>query len=419
MVFYCQRHCYETKYTTKVVSCKPAKLDVVVDGKKKKVECFEVVFEDTIFFPEGGGQPDDRGLAGGVAVLRVERRKGEAVHYLAEPLEEGASVTQEVDWTRRHDHMQQHSAQHLVTAVADDMYGYATTSWYLAEAVSHIELNTDRMTEEEVAKVEEVANQKIREATPVSIREFEASDPDLKKIRTRGLPEDVVGPVRVVSIEGVDANMCCGTHVRNLADLQAVKLLRTEKGKAGRTLLFFVAGNRLLRYFGECVSRERQLNTLLHSSAADHIRLVEKNQKDLKTAQKSIKEALKDIAVFEAKTFLAQDPRPPVFFHHRRDGDTDYLNAIVNEMNDESILKVLTAGEDKGRGNLLVHGPPALVAQLGPRICELLEGRGGGKTRFSGKVARLGRRKEAEKYVMSVLNGPTAETEAAGDGRCE
>lgn len=69
----------------------------------------------------------------------------------------------------------------------------------------------------------------------------------LEQVRTRGLPEDVVGPVRVVSIKGVDANMCCGTHVRNLADLQAVKLLRTEKGKAGRTLLFFVAGNRLLR----------------------------------------------------------------------------------------------------------------------------------------------------------------------------
>lgn len=60
-------------------------------------------------------QPDDRGLVDGVEVLRVERRKGEALHYLAKPLEEGASVTQEVDWTRRHDHMQQHSAQHLVT----------------------------------------------------------------------------------------------------------------------------------------------------------------------------------------------------------------------------------------------------------------------------------------------------------------
>lgn len=410
MVFYCQRHCYETKYTTKVVSCKPAKIDVVVDGKKKKEACHEVIFEDTILFPEGGGQPDDRGTAGGVAVLRVVRQGGEAVHYLAEALQEDTTITQEVDWTRRHDHMQQHSAQHLVTAVADNLYGYATTSWYLGDAVSHIELDTDRVTEEEIMKIEEVTNQKIREATPVSIVEYEASDPKLQEIRTRGLPEDVVGAVRVVTIEGVDANMCCGTHVRNLADLQAVKLLHTEKGKAGRILLFFVAGSRLLRHLGECVRRERQLNTILHSCPADHIRLVEKNQKDLKSAQKSLREAFKDLAVSEAKTFMALDPRPPVFFHHRRDGDNDYLNSIINDINDESVLKVLTAGEDKGPGTLVVHGPPALVAQLGPRVCEILEGRGGGKTRFSGKVTRLGKRKEAEKYVMGVLYGSITET---------
>lgn len=70
----------------------------------------------------------------------------------------------------------------LLVAVADDMFGYATTSWYLAETVSHIELNTEKMTEEEMAKVEKITNQKIREATPVSIVEFESSDPELKKV---------------------------------------------------------------------------------------------------------------------------------------------------------------------------------------------------------------------------------------------
>lgn len=60
-------------------------------------------------------QPDDRGTVGGAAVLRVVRRGGEAVHYLTEALEEGATITQEVDWVRRHDHMQQHSGQHLIT----------------------------------------------------------------------------------------------------------------------------------------------------------------------------------------------------------------------------------------------------------------------------------------------------------------
>lgn len=69
----------------------------------------------------------------------------------------------------------------------------------------------------------------------------------IKQIRTRGLPDDVVGPVRVVTIKDVDSNMCCGTHVHNLADIQAIKLLHIEKGKAKKTLLFFVAGARVLR----------------------------------------------------------------------------------------------------------------------------------------------------------------------------
>lgn len=70
----------------------------------------------------------------------------------------------------------------LTVAVADDMYGYATTSWYLAESVSHIELNTEKMSEEEMTRVEEIANQKIREATPVHIKEFELSDPELEQV---------------------------------------------------------------------------------------------------------------------------------------------------------------------------------------------------------------------------------------------
>ncbi|XP_045615365.1 alanyl-tRNA editing protein Aarsd1-B [Procambarus clarkii] len=410
MVFYCQRYCYEKKYSTKVVTCKPAKQEIIVNGKKKKVDCYEMTFEDTVMFPEGGGQPDDRGLIEGIPVLRVLRRGGEAIHYLEKPLEVGASVTQEIDWTRRHDHMQQHSAQHLITAVADAMYGYATSSWYLAESVSYIELDTERISTEEMSAIEEAVNWRIRDATPVHITEYDATDPKLKEIRTRGLPDDVVGPVRVVTIENVDTNMCCGTHVHNLADLQTIKLLHTEKGKANKTLLYFVAGTRVLKYLGSCVTRERQLNTLLHSCPSDHLRLVEKIQKDLKGALKSLRDALKDLAVSEGQKFLAQHPRPQVYFHHRRDGDMDYLSAIINEIDDECVLKMLTAGEDKGPGLLVVHGPPTLVTKVGPRLCEILEGRGGGKSRFTGKVTRLDKRGEAERYIHSILQNEETET---------
>ncbi|KAK7076244.1 Alanyl-tRNA editing protein Aarsd1 [Halocaridina rubra] len=404
MVFYCQRSSYDSEYSTTVASCNPAKLEIIQNGKKKKIDCFEVTFKDTVFFPEGGGQPDDCGTVNGIPVLRVLRRKDEAVHYLESSLDIGVDVVQKIDWTRRHDHMQQHTAQHLLSALAEDMYGYTTSSWYLGDSVSYIEFNTPAIAPEEILHIENTANEKLRLAIPVSVSEYNVDDPKLKESHTRGLPDDVVGPVRVVTIEGVDTNMCCGTHVRNLSDIQAIKLLHTEKGKANKILLYFVAGNRVLKYLGECFAREKQLNSILHCCPADHVQIIEKTQKDLKASLRSLRESFKDLAAAEAQKILAEDPKPKVYIHHRKDGDMDYLNAIINQINDESILKVLTAGEDKGPGILVVHGPQDLVATVGPKLCEILEGRGGGKTRFSAKVTALQKRKEAENYIHSILN---------------
>lgn len=79
---------------------------------------------------------------------------------------------------------------------------------------------------------------------------------------TRGLPKDHVGDIRLINIHGVDANLCCGTHVTNLAQLQCVKLLNLEKtGK--RQFLHFLVGDRVIKRLHECFERECQLNTVL------------------------------------------------------------------------------------------------------------------------------------------------------------
>lgn len=85
-------------------------------------------------------QPDDRGLLNGIPVLQVRRRGKDAVHFIAESVEVGSSVTGVIDWDRRWDHMQQHSGQHLITAIAEILFGFKTTSWWLGENLSHIEL---------------------------------------------------------------------------------------------------------------------------------------------------------------------------------------------------------------------------------------------------------------------------------------
>ena len=75
-----------------------------------------------------------------IPVLQVKRKGKDAIHFVTESLEVGATVTQVIDWERRWDHMQQHSGQHLITAMADASFGFKTTSWWLGEFVSHIEL---------------------------------------------------------------------------------------------------------------------------------------------------------------------------------------------------------------------------------------------------------------------------------------
>jgi misacylated tRNA(Ala) deacylase len=311
MSFACQKNCYAKDFTTRVLSCKPAKLD----GK----DCYEVTLEDTVLFPEGGGQPDDRGTIDGVEVLRIVRKGSIAVHYTAQPVEEGKEVAQVVDWERRFDHMQQHSGQHLITAIADSMYGYKTTSWNLAigkESKCFIELNTKSVSAEQMKAIEDSCNRKIQEQTVVNVRWLEAGDPELQEVRSRGLPDDHEGSVRVVEMVGIDTNMCCGTHVRNLTDIQAVKLLHVEN-KKGSTLLFYVAGERVFRMLGKCYSSEKTLTKLLSVGPEEHISAVKKLQEDSRSSAKKSRNLLRDLANLMSALHLQSEPPKPLAIFHR------------------------------------------------------------------------------------------------------
>lgn len=161
--------------------------------------------------------------------------------------------------------MQQHSGQHLITAIFDREFKIPTKSWWLGTETSYVDLDTKDVTEEQVRHVETICNELISEATPVKVDIYSADDPILQteELRApRDLPEDVVGPIRVVTIHGVESNRCCGTHVRNLAQLQVVKLLNIEKTK-GKLLVHFLVGNRVIKKLDESFTREMELMTVL------------------------------------------------------------------------------------------------------------------------------------------------------------
>ncbi|OXB55295.1 hypothetical protein ASZ78_014089 [Callipepla squamata] len=382
-------------FATRVVSCREAELRP--EGGGEPVRGFQVVLEDTILFPEGGGQvrrgrdraaseaarpgpgngslspqPDDRGLIDAVPVLRVTRRGPEAVHFVETALEPGSAVMLSLNWERRFDHMQQHSGQHLITAMAELMFGFKTTSWELGRQQSVIELDTPSMTTEQMEALEQSVNEKIRERIPVTVRELSADDPEVETVRSRGLPSDHAGPVRIVDIEGVDSNMCCGTHVSNLSDLQ---------------------------------SSDPDSPLSFRNGPGEHVEAVKRLQSSVKLLQKNNLNLLRDIAVLIAKDFKSKPVRSPLFVLHRKEGDSEFMNIIANEIGKEETLLFLTVGDEKEAGLFLLAGSVEAVENLGPRVAELLEGKGAGKRgRYQGKATKMSRRGEVQALLQEFIN---------------
>lgn len=128
-----------------------------------------VLLKDTILYPEGGGQPSDRGRLNEAVVLAVRRVGAELRHYVDAPLDL-APACLELDWSRRFDHMQQHTGQHLLTAVALDRLGSRTTAFHLGEVRCDIELDTPALAAEDLEILEEAVAAEIRAGRPVRSR---------------------------------------------------------------------------------------------------------------------------------------------------------------------------------------------------------------------------------------------------------
>ncbi|KFQ51578.1 Alanyl-tRNA editing protein Aarsd1, partial [Pelecanus crispus] len=295
--------------------------------------------------------------------------------------------------------------QHLITAIAEQMFGFKTTSWELGRQRSVIELDTPSMTAEQIEALERSVNEKIRERVPVVVRELAADDPEIETVRSRGLPDDHVGPVRVVDIEGIDSNMCCGTHVSNLSDLQVIKLLGTEKGKKNKTNLVFLAGNRVLKSIEQSHSTEKALTSLLKNGPGEHVEAVKRLQSSVKLLQKNNLNLLRDIAVLIAQDFKSKPVQNQLFVLHRKEGDSEFMNIIANEIGTEEALLFLTVGDEKEAGLFLLAGPVEAVEHLGPRVAELLGGKGAGKRgRFQGKATKMSRRGEAQALLQEFIS---------------
>ena len=361
-----------------------------------------VVLSDTILYAEGGGQPADRGTVGGVPVVDVRRSHNEILHFLAGPVT-ASTVTVELDWDRRFDHMQQHTAQHLLTALAQDRFGWETTAFHLGEEVSDIELDAAAITKHQRLELEETVAQEIRAGRTIRGRRVSQEAYLELPVRSRGLPDGHSGSVRLVEIDGIDLNTCGGTHCGSTGELEAVKLLGTEAVRGG-TRLFYVAGGRVRRLLGEHHHRNARLRALLGMPDAELVEGVGQKLEQLKEMTRALRNTEEELAIALAAGLIAE-PSVPLEAHWPHRG-LPFLQRVARELQRRApeCLVLLTAGEGEGGSFVVAAGPDAgvEVAEVGTRIAEILEGRGGGAGGiFQGRANALSRRDEA----LGVLRG--------------
>jgi len=215
---------YLTEFRARVVEASPDQLRVYLDR--------------TAFYPTSGGQPFDLGELGGVEVAEVIDEEERIVHVLRAPLA-APDVAGRIDWERRFDHMQQHTGQHLLSAVLLELFNAPTVSFHLGADSSTIDV-AGALNDEQLRQSERRANQVVFENRPVSVT-FQHSSGDLGLRK----PTERTGEVRIVTIQDLDRSACGGTHVRATGEIGAILIRKLDRIR-GNLRVEFVCGMRAI-----------------------------------------------------------------------------------------------------------------------------------------------------------------------------
>lgn len=364
------------------------------------------ILRDTLFYPEGGGQPADQGRLNAIRVIDVQRSEAGVRHFLEAPTVTGAADLK-LDWKRRYDHMQQHTAQHLLSAIAAERFGWNTTSFHLGARQCDIELDTSEVEPEALAALEDQVMEAVRAARPVTARRVAPEEYAALEIRTRGLPESHAGDVRLVEIEGLDVTTCGGTHLRSTAEIEAMRLGPTEALRGG-VRLYWLAGGRLRRRLAQLESRNHHLRRLFETSGEELVETARARIGTLKETARALRRANEELAEARAGA-LALDPHPVVEAHFE-DVDGGFLQRLARRLVEQAPTKtvLLTSSGDSGLLFLVASGAASGIEAgvVGPDVADILGGRGGGSGAvFQGKAPASDKTPEAVRLLEALASG--------------
>jgi alanyl-tRNA synthetase len=366
-----------------------------------------VVLDRTAFYPTSGGQIHDTGYLGlgdsamDSARFRVtevaDREDGHIVHYLEAPLkdiEPGTRIRGEIDIARRRDHMQQHSAQHVLSAAFLRLFDIATVSFHMAEDYCSIDLDTPRLTQKQVEAAERVANEIVLENRPVDIR-YTPREKALQ-LGLRKPPAEGHEQLRLIDIRDWDLSACGGTHVEQTGQIAGLLLRKFEKVRQGWRVEF-VAGQRAVSTARRDFAALTEAGTLFSAQIYDVPQQARKALEEIRSLRKQLDQAHDDLAAAEAAGWLAETPETQgrrLIVRTFSGRDLSFLKLLAQKITRQSLPAIALLGADSPQPALVFAqsaGQPHDMAALLKQTVMGLGGRGGGsKDLAQGGIPRAG-----------------------------
>ncbi len=385
---------HRTQAESMVLSCLP-----VENG-------FDVVLDETVFFPEGGGQPSDIGTLGEARVLHVREEGGEIFHRVDRALALGKRVLGKIDWARRFDLMQQHTGEHLLSFSFYELFSASNVGFHLALDYATIDFDKP-VTREQIAEAEQLANRFVWKNLPVQTN-FYDSEAEVSALPLRKHAEGLQPPIRIVHVAGADMCTCCAPHCYTTGEIGSIFVADASSYKGGTRITFY-CGERALKLHR---AQHDDLDAIARRFSCQRegaLNAVKKLSDDYGALKKSERELAKSLNGYMAAEFLASASTAGKFRVVAQlviGVDAGRLKDLSQACATEKTIALLISHCDEKLYYVLSTGAnfPLDVSELMPAVNAALGGKGGGRGALAqGTAPGVSGAKEALEQIKSYF----------------
>lgn len=359
---------YRTEFAARVLQCEPAK-----DGR------FLIRLDETCFYPEGGGQPADTGVLGGVKVLDVHERGGEVWHTTDAPLPVDQTADGAIDWARRFSLMQHHTAEHIVSGIVHSLFRLDNVGFHMGSAMVTIDFNGE-LDQEAIEQVERLANRTVFANRPVNVSYPSQQELEAMSFRSKKSLSSLEGEIRIVTVPQADCCACCGIHVGRTGEIGCIKLLSPQRYKGG-VRVGLLCGEAALADYREKDAQVTAVSQMLSAKqpeAADAVRRLLAQNEELRLALSDAKKRLFSLRAAqyggESKVCLFDSTLTP--------GELRLQAAALLESGGAPRLALVLSGEE-GSYRYALGAAGADARTLSKALHQTLGGKGGGNAEFA------------------------------------